>query len=110
MRHNPVTSTYIEYRYAAPTSTELLQAGVLYEVGKRYLLSLSPQYDLEAGEFRAVSGSVTRTFPDFDLNADAGYDLVQDQTFVGISLSIPAGTRANVRNFGAFTPTMGGMQ
>lgn len=108
MRHNPVTSTYIEYRYVAPTSTELLQVGVLYEVGKRYLLSLSPQYDLEAGEFRAVSGSVTRTFPDFDLNADAGYDLVQDQTFVGVSLSIPAGTRTNVRNFGAFTPTMGG--
>jgi len=104
MRHNPVTSTYIEYRYVAPTSTELLQVGLLYEIGKRYMLAVSPQYDLSAGDFRALSGSITRTFPDFDLNADAGYDLVQDQTFVGLSLSIPAGTRATVQNFGFFTP------
>jgi len=110
MRHNPVTSTYVEYRYVAPTSTELLQVGLLYEVGKRYLFSVSPQYDLSAGDFRALSGSITRTFPDFDLNADAGYDLVQDQTFIGLSLSIPAGTRASVRNFGIFTPGSGGMR
>jgi len=110
MRHNPVTSTYVEYRYVAPTATELLQIGLLYEVGKRYLFSVSPQYDLSAGDFRALSGSITRTFPDFDLNADAGYDLVQDQTFIGLSLSIPAGTRASVRNFGIFTPGSGGMR
>ena len=110
MRHNPVTSTYIEYRYLAPTQTELLQAGVLYQVGKRYLLSLSPQYDLAAGEFRAVSGALTRTFPDFDMNAEAGYDLVEDRTFVGLSLSIPAGARSNAGLFGAYNPSLGGMR
>ena len=113
MRHNPVTSTYLEYRYLAPTSTELLQAGVLYQVGKRYLLSMSPQYDLSAGDFRAVSGAITRTFPDFDFNADAGYDLIEDRTFVGLSLSIPAGSRASggsSSGFGAFNPAMGGRQ
>jgi hypothetical protein len=110
MRHNPVVSTYIEYRYLAPTSSELLQAGVLYRAGKRYLLAFSPQYDLQAGDFRAVSGSITRTFPDFDLNANAGYDLIEDNTFVGLSISIPAGSRANRQNFGAYTPSMGGTQ
>lgn len=108
MRHNPVASTYVEYRYLAPTSSELLQAGFLYRAGKRYLLAFSPQYDLEAGDFRAVSGSITRTFPDFDLNANAGYDLIEDNTFVGLSLSIPAGSRSNRQNFGAYTPSMGG--
>ena len=108
MRHNPVASTYVEYRYLAPTNSELLQAGFLYRAGKRYLLAFSPQYDLQAGEFRAVSGSVTRTFPDFDLNANAGYDLIEDNTFVGLSLSIPAGSRASRQNFGAYTPSMGG--
>ncbi len=107
MRHNPVVSTYLEYRYLAPTSTELMQAGVLYRVGKRYLLAFSPQYDLQAGEMRAVSGSLTRTFPDFDMHGNAGYDLIEDRTFVGISLSIPAGARTGANTFGAYNPTMG---
>ena len=109
MRHNPAVSTYIEYRYVAPTSTELLQAGALYRISKRYLLAMSPQYDLEAGEFRAVGGSLTRGFPDFDLNANARYDLVEDQTVVGLSLSIPAGSRSGAASaFGAYNPSLGG--
>jgi hypothetical protein len=106
MRHSPVVSTYVEYRYVAPTSSELLQAGVLYRAGKRYMIAVSPQYDIEAGEMRAVAGSLTRTFPDFDLNASAGYDLIEDDTFVGLSLSIPAGSKSS--NFGAYNPAMGG--
>jgi hypothetical protein len=108
MRHNPAVSSYLEYRYLAPTQSELLQAGVLYRVGKRYTLAVSPQYDLEAGEFRAASGSLTRVFPDFDVHANAGYDLIEDDTFVGFSLSIPSGTRTSMRSFGAYNPTMGG--
>lgn len=107
MRHSPVVSTYLEYRYIAPTTTELLQAGVLYRIGKRYLLALSPQYDLEAGEFRAVSGSVTRGFPDFDFNADARYDLIKEETVLGLSLSIPAGSRSGAGAFGAYNPSGG---
>lgn len=106
MRHTPVVSTYLEYRYLAPTSSELLQAGFLYRAGKRYLIAFSPQYDLQAGEMRAVAGSITRTFPDFDLNMNAGYDLIEDDTFVGLSLSIPAGSQSG--NFGAYNPAMGG--
>jgi hypothetical protein len=106
MRHSPVVSTYLEYRYIAPTSSELLQAGALYRVGKRYLIAVSPQYDLEAGEMRAVAGSLTRTFPDFDLSASAGYDLIEDDTFVGLSLSIPAGSQQS--SFGNYNPAMGG--
>jgi hypothetical protein len=109
MRHNPVASTYIEYRYIAPTASELLQLGVLYRVGKRYLVSFSPQYDISEGDFRSVTGAVTRTFPDFDMNADAGYDLVMDRTFFSISLSIPAGSGSQRPGFGNFTPTAGGM-
>jgi hypothetical protein len=70
------------------------------------LIAFSPQYDLQAGEMRAVAGSITRTFPDFDLNMNAGYDLIEDDTFVGLSLSIPAGSQSG--NFGAYNPAMGG--
>ncbi len=108
MRHNPMVSTYIEYRYLAPTESELLQAGFLYRAGKRYLIAASPQYDLLAGELRAVAGSVTRTFPDFDFNASVGYDLIEDNTTIGFSLSIPAGSGPS--NVGAYNPAMGGFQ
>jgi hypothetical protein len=107
MRHSPIVSTYLEYRYLAPTNSELLQAGVLYRAGSRYLIALSPQYDLEADDFRAISGSVTRNFPDFDLNVNAGYDQIEDNTFVGVSLSIPSANRSARRNFGAYADTMG---
>lgn len=105
MRHDPVTSTYLEYRYIAPTSSELLQAGFLYRAGKRYLIAFSPQYDIEAAEMRAVSGSIARTFPDFNLNLNVGYDLIEDNTFVSMSLSIPANTNNN--QFGNYNPAAG---
>jgi hypothetical protein len=109
MRHSPVLSTYLEYRYLAPTATELLQAGVIYRLGQRYVLACSPQYDLLADDFRAISGSLTRTFPDYDLSLTAGYDRIEDDAFFGLSLSIPAGSGGALRrtNFGSYTPTMG---
>ncbi|MDZ4756223.1 MAG: hypothetical protein SGJ11_17240 [Phycisphaerae bacterium] len=92
MRHSTDVSTYLEYRYIAPTSSELLQLGVLYQVGKKYLIAFSPQYDLQAGELRRIQGSLSRTFPDFNLHLNAGYDLIEDQTSVSLSLRIPAET------------------
>jgi len=108
MRHSPITSTFVEYRYLAPTLSELLQAGVLYRAGKLYLIAVSPQYDIREGEFRAVTGSLTRTFPDFDLSATSGYDLIEDRTFVGISLSIPAGSRTGAG--AAYAPVRGSLR
>jgi hypothetical protein len=90
MRHTPDVSTYVEYRYLAPTDSELLQLGILYQVGKKYLIALSPQYDLQEGDFRRVQGSLSRSFPDFNLSLTAGYDLIDDQTTFGISLRIPS--------------------
>lgn len=112
MRHSPIVSTYVEYRYIAPTESELLQAGFLYRAGKRYLIAASPQYDLRANEMRAVSGVITRNFPDFDLSANAGYDLIEDNTFVGLSLAIPANSQTSASNgsFGMYTPTMGSVE
>ncbi|MFM7052973.1 MAG: hypothetical protein ACKOYN_12715, partial [Planctomycetota bacterium] len=108
MRHSPITSTFLEYRYLAPTQSELLQAGVLYRAGRLYLIAVSPQYDIGEGEFRAVTGSLTRTYPDFDLSATSGYDLIEDRTFIGLSLSIPAGSRTGAA--AAYAPVRGSLQ
>ena len=65
------------------------EAGVMYRVGRKYELTLSPQYDLVRNEFRAFGGSLRRTFPDFDMNLNISYGLITDETTVGLSLSIP---------------------
>lgn len=92
MRHSPEVSTYVEYRVIAPTSSDLIQFGVVYQLGKKYVIALSPQYDLDAGELREITGSIARTFPDFNLAFSAGYDLIEDQTTGSLRLSIPADT------------------
>ena len=89
MTHNPDTRTYIEYRYLGASDDELLQAGAMYRVGRKYELTISPQYDLVRNEFRAFGGSLRRTFPDFDMNLNISYGLITDETTVGLSLSIP---------------------
>ena len=87
--HNPDTSSYIEYRYLAASQDELLQAGVLYRIGRLYQIGISPQYDLRRDEFRAVSGTIQRKLPDFDFSLSIGYDLIRDQTVFGMGLRVP---------------------
>ena len=87
--HDPDTNSYIEYRYLGASDDELLQAGLLYRVGRLYQLGVSPQYDLRRNEFRAVTGSIRRSLPDFDFVLSVGYNLIRDQTVFGMSLRIP---------------------
>ncbi|MEC8320041.1 MAG: hypothetical protein VX012_01435, partial [Planctomycetota bacterium] len=51
--------------------------------------AVSPQYDLRRNEFRAVSASIQRKLPDFDLFFRVGYDLVRDQTIFGLNVRVP---------------------
>ncbi len=89
LQHNPDTSSYVEYRYLAASRNELLQLGAVYRIGRRYQLAVSPQYDLRRNEFRAVSASIQRKLPDFDLFFRVGYDLVRDQTIFGLNVRVP---------------------
>jgi hypothetical protein len=89
MEHNPDSSSFIEYRYLGASNDELLQAGLLYRIGRLYRVGVSPQYDLRRDEFRSVTASIRRTLPDFDLSGTIGYDLVRDQTIFGVRLSMP---------------------
>ena len=87
--HSPDTSSYLEYRYLSASEDEILAAGVLYRIGRKYQLALTPSYDLKRNQFLAFSSSLTRTFPDFDMTFNLGYDLIQDETTVGLRLRIP---------------------
>ena len=91
VQHSPAMSTYLEYRYIQPGQTELIQGGVAYELGKRYIIGITPQYDLRANELRSISGALTRTFSDFDLAVQGGYDVIRDTPTFSVRLSLPPG-------------------
>ena len=84
-------TTYLEYRYIQPGETELIQGGVAYELGKRYVIGVTPQYDLRANELRSISGVLTRTFSDFDLSVQGGFDVIRDTPTFSVRFSLPPG-------------------
>ena len=90
VQHTPVMSTYLEYRYIKPGQTELLEGGLAYEVGRRYVLGVTPQYDLRANDIRAVNAILTRTFTDFDLQFEGGYDVIRDSPTFSLRFALPS--------------------
>jgi hypothetical protein len=97
LQHSPDVAFFCEYRMinnfynsAIYPNDELLQPGVTYQIGKLYSLSASPQIDLGQGDLRALSASLVRTFPDFNLGANIGYSVITDQYSFGLQFSIPA--------------------
>lgn len=89
VQHTPAMSTYLEYRYIKPGQTELIQGGVAYEIGRRYVVGITPQYDLVANEIRAINGVLTRTFTDFDLQLEGGYDVIRDSPSFSLRFALP---------------------
>lgn len=89
VQHTPAMSTYLEYRYIRPGETELVQGGVAYEVGRRYVVGVTPQYDLVENEIRAINGVITRTFTDFDLQFEGGYDVIRDSPSFSLRFALP---------------------
>ncbi len=86
LNHSPQFNTFLEYRYVNDTETKLLAFGGTYEISDKYRISAVPQWDFERDDFRSVSGSVTRSFPDFDLIFYAGYNQITEETQVGAQL------------------------
>ena len=91
VQHSPAMTTYLEYRYIQPGETELIQGGVAYELGKRYTIGITPQYDLKANDLRSISGVLTRTFSDFDLSVQGGFDVIRDEPTFSVRFSLPPG-------------------
>ncbi len=102
MQHTPQVLSFLEYRYLAPDQTELLQGGLAYQLNRKYSVIFNPQYDMKRGEFRAISGSLERKFPDFNLVFTGGYDLILDQVAVSLNFSIPGVTRTIPRGVADF--------
>ena len=62
------------------------QFGGEYEVSDKYTIGFLPQWDFTRDDFRSISGSVVRSFPDFDFMFYIGYDEVRGETRVGAQL------------------------
>ncbi len=88
LRHNPLLSTYIEYRYIDISENELLAIGWDYRLTPKYRVTLRPQWDLREDEFRAVRLGVTRSFPDFDFTIQIRHDEIRDDTTLAASMDL----------------------
>ncbi|MCH8004879.1 MAG: LPS assembly protein LptD [Planctomycetes bacterium] len=88
LRHNPLLATYVEYRFLQVSDNELLEIGWNYRLTPKYRVFLSPQWDFKANDFRAVSLTVVRSFPDFDVIFRVTHDEIADVTSFGASLRL----------------------
>lgn len=88
LRHSPVLSTFVEYRYIAVDKNELLGVGWNYRLTPKYRVQFRPDWDFREDEFRSVRLRVTRSFPDFDFNVQVRYDQIRDDTTIGASLDL----------------------
>ena len=87
LRHNPVFSTYAEYRFIDASDTKLLGVSWNYQLTPKYAVRLSPQWDLRENEFRRFRVRLTRGFPDFALEFEVDYDVIRNETIIGASLN-----------------------
>jgi hypothetical protein len=86
--HNPILSTFFEFRYLDASDTQLFQIGMNYELTPKYRISMSPQWDFDADKFRSYSVRVTRSFPDVNLSVQVRHDDIRDETQVGASIDL----------------------
>ncbi|MHC4108821.1 MAG: hypothetical protein ACYSTY_12115, partial [Planctomycetota bacterium] len=86
LRHTPLLSTHVEFRYLDASDNELLGVGWRYQLTPKYTVQIDPQWDFRADEFRAIGVRVTRRFPEFDLIVEVRHDEIEDDTIIGASL------------------------
>jgi len=88
LRHSPVLSTYVEYRYLNASDNELLGVGWNYRLTRKYRIGFTPQWDFVENDFRAVDLRVTRSFPDFDVTIRVRHDQIKDDTTFAASVGL----------------------
>ena len=88
LRHSPLFSTAVEFRLIEADDTRLLGIGWQYKLTNKYFVTLTPQWDFVAEEFRAVSLEVIRRFPDVDLTFRVRRDEIADETTIGLTLGL----------------------
>jgi len=88
LRHTPLLSTYVEYRFIDANDTKLLGVGWQYDITSKYNVLVLPQWDFVASDFRAISVVLVRKFPDFNFTLRVTRDEITDQTTLGASLDL----------------------
>ncbi|MGI9014233.1 MAG: LPS assembly protein LptD [Phycisphaerales bacterium] len=88
LRHSPIFSTFVEFRYIDASDNELLGVHWFYQITPKYAVTVSPQWDFQRDDFRSFRVTVVRSFPDFDLLFIADRDEVRDETSFSLSLRL----------------------
>ncbi len=103
VQQSPDVQLYLEYRYVNTfdasgvyPADEFLQGGIAYQISKKYAANVTPQWDLVENNFRAVTASLSRTFPDFNLSIGASFNQIVDNTTFFAAIRIPGAGGAGI--------------
>ena len=88
LRHSPLLSSHVEYRFLEFSESELLGFGFSYLLTPKYSIAVTPEWDFNEDDFRAVTGRLRRAFPDFTFTTVVRYDQIQDETTVAASIDL----------------------
>ena len=103
LQQSPDVQLYLEYRYVNTfdasgvyPADEFIQGGVAYQISKKYAANVTPQWDLVENNFRSVTASLSRTFPDFNLSIGASFNQIVDNTTFFAAIRIPGAGGAGI--------------
>ncbi|MBI1373778.1 MAG: LPS assembly protein LptD [Phycisphaera sp.] len=88
--HTPRLTSFVMYRDIEPLSSSLLRYGFDYQLTSKYFITMAHSWDIEHGESRSVSLTLTRRLPRWLLIVSFDIDTVEDITSAGIAL-VPEG-------------------
>ena len=88
LRHTPLLTTFVEYRFIEAGDNRLLEIGWRYELTPKYRMVLRPQWDFASNDLRALTLVVVRQFPDVTLELRVRRDEITDETTIGLSLDL----------------------
>lgn len=99
IQHNPDYSSFIEYRQLDLQRSEVLNFGARYQMSSKYELAGYVTYDLQIGDFQAVTAEVRRRFSAALLGVNFSYNEIDNDTSFGFVFQ-PAGVRGEARSGG----------
>jgi hypothetical protein len=95
IQHNPEFSSYAQVRYLNALDATYVDAGVTYQLTRKYTVGAGLTYDTDENDVQEVSGTLRRRFSDATLGVRLGYNNIIGETSVSAVFE-PVGVRDNL--------------
>lgn len=84
IQHSPEFSTYGQVRYVNSLNSTYVDAGVNYQLTRKYFVGVGATYDADENDLQNINLSVRRRFPEATLGVKVEYDNILNETSFGV--------------------------